>query len=456
MSRLSEREIARKLAERDELEPPAGLLEKIKSEIPPMIPVGTGVPEIDRRSSMPPRQRWLIAASLVATVGAGLFALHVQREVPPVQETARTAAGARQPAPPRAFFPPPPAVPAPRSLTQPLEEPAAPKPLPRRDEEKLKSLGYVAPQAEERVPGGVVGGVPGGTPAAPPIAAAPAPPAETLVEPAPADKKEADAEAPLRDERRLEKDRINVGGNEAGQQSAYAGPGLMAPTQETAKPQLQAAARAKAAPGSEPFIETEIFRSSTFGSDAGTASYQEVRRSLLKSRMPDAEAVRVGEVMNGFVTGDAPRVEGTPTPFVRGPRYRLLRFHPAGGGQAQVEFNPKVVARWRLIGSGLSALYEIELRSDTPPDNRVATLRLGETERTVTLSEISVPWDKASPGFRLAALSAQFAELLRSQPADPNALFRLLRYTRDETPKSSGLTELARLVERAALIRVRR
>ncbi|MFL6235178.1 MAG: hypothetical protein ACJ76N_18730, partial [Thermoanaerobaculia bacterium] len=128
MSRWNEREIARKLAERDELEPPAGLLEKIKSEIPPEIPVGTGVPEVDRRPSMPPRQRWLIAASLVATVGAGLFALHVQREVPPVQETARVAEGARQPELPKVFFPPRPVPPpqesAPRLLAKIPEAPA--------------------------------------------------------------------------------------------------------------------------------------------------------------------------------------------------------------------------------------------------------------------------------------------------------------------------------------------
>ena len=92
MSRWNEREIARKLAERDELEPPPGLLEKIKSEIPPMIPAGTGVPEIDRRPSMPPRQRWLIAASVVTMIGAGLLVLH-RTEVPPVEETARSAEG---------------------------------------------------------------------------------------------------------------------------------------------------------------------------------------------------------------------------------------------------------------------------------------------------------------------------------------------------------------------------
>ncbi|PYQ56263.1 MAG: hypothetical protein DMF53_25925, partial [Acidobacteria bacterium] len=243
MSRLSEREIARKLAERDELEPPAGLLEKIRSEIPPMIPVGTGVPEIDRRPSMPPRQRWLIAASLVAMAGAGLFALHVRMEVPPVEETARAAAGLRQPAPPRVFFPPPPTVPAPRSLAQPLEKAPAPKPMSQKDEEKLKSLGYIR-QGEEKVergaPGGVVGGLAGSEPAAPPPAAAPAPPAAVPQLQALSDKKEADAEAPARDEQR--RSNLIASGNENLPRSA-------ASIQEAAKP--QAAARAKTA-GADP------------------------------------------------------------------------------------------------------------------------------------------------------------------------------------------------------------
>ena len=66
MSRMHEREIARKLAEREDFEPPAGLLEKIKSEIPPSIPVGTGMPEVETPSPAAPRQHWLMAASVVA------------------------------------------------------------------------------------------------------------------------------------------------------------------------------------------------------------------------------------------------------------------------------------------------------------------------------------------------------------------------------------------------------
>jgi hypothetical protein len=445
---LSEREIARKLAERDELEPPAGLLEKIKSEIPPMIPAGTGVPEIDRRSSMPPRQRWLIAASLVAMAGAGLLTLH-RMEVPPVEETARTAASLRQPAPPRVFFPPPPAVPPQRSLARPLSVPdqaPAPKPVPPREQDALKQLGNVRQgeeKAERGAPGGVVGGLAGGEPAAPPPAAAPAPPAALSKLESRSDKKEAAAEAPARDEQR--RSNLVASGNENLPRSET-------PAQEVAKP--QAAARAKTA-GADPGWKAPSPSIIDLKTDAGTASYDLARRSIAEGRLPDPAAIRVGEIVNAFDTGDALRVEGAVTPFVQGPRYRLLRLHPFRGGrqvQAQLSFNPTTVARYRLVGTGLSTLYEIELRPGASSDTLVATLRLGEVDRPVVLYEL-VPWDEASPGFRLAALAAEFAEILKGSPGDLAEIARQAREAGKDLPESAKATELAEMAERVKGIR---
>ncbi|HSU80955.1 MAG TPA: von Willebrand factor type A domain-containing protein [Thermoanaerobaculia bacterium] len=443
MSRLSEREIARKLAERDELEPPAGLLEKIKSEIPPMIPAGTGVPEIDRRPSMPPRQRWLIAASLAAMAGASLFALH-RMEVPPVEETARAAASLRQPAPPQVFFPPPPTVPPQRSLAQPHSLPdqaPAPKPAPPREQDALKPLGYVR-QGEEKVadgaPGGVVGGLAGGEPAA-----APAPPAALSELESRSDKKEAAAEAPARDEQR--RSNLVASGNENLPRSET-------PAQEVAKP--QAAARAKTA-GADHGWKVPSPQGITLETDAGTASYDLARRSIAEGKLPDPAAIRVGEILNAFDTGDALRVEGAVTPFVQGPRYRLLRLHPFRGGrqaQARLSFNPTTVARYRLVGTGLSTLYEIELRPGASSDTLVATLRLGEVDRPVVLSEL-VPWDKASPGFRLAALAAEFAEILKGSSGDLAEIARQAREAGKDLPESAKATELAEMAEQVKGIR---
>lgn len=448
MSRLSEREIARKLAERDELEPPAGLLEKIKSEIPPMIPAGTGVPEIDRRPSMPPRQRWLIAASLVAMAGAGLFALHVRMEVPPVEETARTAASLRQPAPPRVFFPPPPAVPPQRSFAQRLDVPdqaPAPKPVPPKEQDALKPLGSVR-QGEEKVegaaPGGVVGGLAGGEPASPPPAAAPASPAALSELEARSDKKEAAAEAPARDEQR--RSSLIASGNENLPRSA-------APAQEVAKP--QAAARAKAV-GADPGWKVPSPSIIDLKTDAGTASYDLARRSLAAGRLPDPAAIRVGEILNAFDTGDAPLVEGASTPFVHGPQYRLLRLNTSGISPVRVSFNSSTVVRYRLIGSGVSALYEIELRpGESRRDAVVAVLHLGTGATAVTLSQLASPWDKASPGFRLEALAAEFAEILKGSPGDLSEIARQAVAAGKNLPESAKATELAEMVEQVKGIR---
>ncbi|HET9210148.1 MAG TPA: von Willebrand factor type A domain-containing protein, partial [Thermoanaerobaculia bacterium] len=392
MSRWSEREIARKLAERDQLEPPAGLLEKIKSEIPPMIPAGTGLPEIDRRPSMPPRQRWLIAASVVTMIGAGLLVLH-RTEVPPVEETARTAAATPSVERPAAPPPPPsprpsPAVPRPEARAfagRQLEPKPAPQPLSRKDEEKLKSLGYVSPEVEGSVeggaPGGVVGGLAAGSEPAPPSTALPPPPPPPAAAPAPpvqapalADKKESAAEAPARDEQRSN---LIAGGNEDLPRSA-------APMQEAAKPQM--AARAKVA-GAGPVWQVPSPSLIEIKPDAGTASYDLARRSIAAGRLPDPGEIRVGEILNAFDMGEAPRVEGGSTPFLHGSQYRLLRIDPAGSRPIRINFNSSMVARYRLIGSGASVLYEIELR---PGASRqapvVGILNLGSQGNAVLLS----------------------------------------------------------------------
>ena len=94
MSRLTEREIARRLSEREDFEPPAGLLEKIKSEIPPSVKVGTVIPGADRfrKETGPSRQqKWLIAASVVAVTGAGLLTFQLSREMPALDEAVSEA-----------------------------------------------------------------------------------------------------------------------------------------------------------------------------------------------------------------------------------------------------------------------------------------------------------------------------------------------------------------------------
>jgi hypothetical protein len=242
-------------------------------------------------------------------------------------------------------------------------------------------------------------------------------------------------------------DRVNVGGNESGQQSQYVGPDAA----NRPQPSPAAPARAKTA-GADPVWAAVSPQPIVFETDAGTASDAAARRSLAAGKLPDPAAIRTGEIVNAFETGDAPAVEGAPTPFVHGPQYRLLRIHPSGVSRMQVSFNPAEVVRYRSIGGGVSALYEIELRrrSGEPGDALVAVLHLGNRGKTVVLSDLAPSWDKASPGFRLTALAAELAEILKGGRGDLSEVARLAREAGKDLPKSAKALELAELAERAA------
>lgn len=459
MSRMNEREIARKLAEREDFEPPAGLLEKIKGEIPPSIPIGTETPEAETPSRPAPRQRWLMAASVVAMIGAGLLALQVRTPMAPVAETAGSKSLSRRMdqvrkvapggPPPAALLSSPQEVEASRAVEAPPPPPPPPKPLSRSQSEELKALGYVSSPAEEGVEGGVEGGVAGGVAGGAPggvvggVAGAPQEPAPA-VQPVQVPESAPAAPAPAPQAAAKQERRADAADNSS---PRITGEMAMA---EIEKPRPEI--RQKSA-GINPFKDTAAQRLSTFETDSGTASYELVRRSLLQGKLPDPGAIRVGEVLNGFETGGVPPVEGAPTPF-RDSRYRLLCFRLPAGRRVEVEFNPAVVARYRLLGNGTSTLYEIDLRPEAPRDSRVLTLRQGATEREVTLSALAPSWEKASPGFRLTALAAELAEILKGDSRA--ALAEVARQAREagkDLAKGDRAAELPDLAERAARIK---
>jgi len=162
----------------------------------------------------------------------------------------------------------------------------------------------------------------------------------------------------------------------------------------------------------------------------------------------------------------------------------------AKNAKVQVEFNPQVVARYRLLGyenrviaderfrddavdageigagHSVTALYEIELRPDAPAEGLIAALHLRyrtpeigntpETVRKLYLSELAASWEKASPGFRLAALVGQFAEILRQSPwakGDLNEVARQVREASGRLSRSAKAPELADLAAKAARIK---
>ncbi|HET9227860.1 MAG TPA: von Willebrand factor type A domain-containing protein [Thermoanaerobaculia bacterium] len=349
MSRLSEREIARRLAEPLDAEPPEGLLDKIKAEIPPVIEVGTAIKGINPpggevrpfpmpvSTPEPGRQRWLIAATLAMAVVGGLLAWQLQFgsmreealavEEPPEMQSTEDRLRQDAPLPTVPAGPPPPAAKA---------APAGPADADSETaqlKEELRSLGYLGRRQEQYAPaepmeipaaveeagveggveggvaGGMVGGVPGGVVSTESYEVAPsAPPAM-----------------------RMKRGMATTGGDAEPNDEAYGDTFY------------------KSA-GVNPFVDTEEDRLSTFGLDVDTASYTVARRYLSDGNLPVPEAVRVEEFVNFFHYGDEPparddfaiRAEGAPTPFAP-ENHRLLRFNIRGREIRPEERKPAVL-----------------------------------------------------------------------------------------------------------------
>lgn len=143
----------------------------------------------------------------------------------------------------------------------------------------------------------------------------------------------------------------------------------------------------------------------------------------------------------------------------------------ARDAKVQVEFDPKTVARYRLIGyenrdiaddrfrddtvdageigagHSVTALYEIKLNPGVPRGARVATLnlrykdvdggdRVVEIDRSIEVRDLHASWDRAPESLRLATLVATFAELLKesywAKEVSPQDLVRRIAALADD------------------------
>ena len=162
--------------------------------------------------------------------------------------------------------------------------------------------------------------------------------------------------------------------------------------------------------------------------------------------------------------------------------------YAARDAKVQVEFNPDVVLSYRLlgyenrdiedeafrddtqdageigIGHSSTALYEVELASRTRDERSVfATVRMRyERPTTGTIVELAThlprsaverSFDATTPHFRLAAVAAEFAEILRASPYAPSRIPRELQFeadaVADDLPRDADAAELASLIETA-------
>jgi Ca-activated chloride channel family protein len=164
----------------------------------------------------------------------------------------------------------------------------------------------------------------------------------------------------------------------------------------------------------------------------------------------------------------------------------------AAEARAQVEFDPRVVSRYRLIGyenrdiaderfrddtvdaaeigSGhtVTALYEVKLREGVRPERgegrRLGTLRVRfrpiDSERfeegslPLDLGILAPSWSSASRAFHLSAVAARFAEILRgsywARGGDLHELARRAERIAAEWRGEERIAELADLIRRAA------
>ena len=257
--------------------------------------------------------------------------------------------------------------------------------------------------------------------------------------------------------------------------------------------------------GVDPFVDSEDDRHSTFGLDVDTGSYNAVRRYLNAGQLPPVEAVRVEELVNAFDYGDVPPAkngvaliaEAAPDPWAPSDRYLLARFVVTIGqeSRAQVEVDPRVVSRWRLLGyenrdvadervrddtfdagengggHAVTALYELELRPDAPPNATLAVLHLRsrpagggkfqEIRQPLRRSTVAKSWESASRGFRLATVVGRFAEILHgsywakegAHGDDLAELSRRAAQVSEDWPRQERVAELVSLIGRARDLR---
>ncbi len=160
----------------------------------------------------------------------------------------------------------------------------------------------------------------------------------------------------------------------------------------------------------------------------------------------------------------------------------------ARDARVQVELDPKVVERYRLLGyenrdvpderfrddtvdagevgagHGVTALYEVKLRPGAPAGRVAATLRLRylsvasgrveEVTKSITAGELAGSWEAAPRSLRLASVVAEFGEILEgsywARQGDLDDLFQRAQKLAAEYPGDLEVSELTTLVGKAA------
>ena len=235
----------------------------------------------------------------------------------------------------------------------------------------------------------------------------------------------------------------------------------------------------------------QVSRDEVFGISVDKRAFPNVKGAIERGERPSA--VNVEALINYFAGPPdhrAPRevgleVEASPAPVSAGPRAFLIRTTidtarqdvPPGASplpvatdaDLEIELDGNAVVSHRRAGGGselsgvestllknvsVTAMFEVELRANLQWRQPIATVRLHYRsvatgkERTITrivhASEIARPWSEASRRHRLATLGAMWSETLKNAPGATDVARRAEELANQE-PKDAKARELAML-----------
>jgi len=167
----------------------------------------------------------------------------------------------------------------------------------------------------------------------------------------------------------------------------------------------------------------------------------------------------------------------------------------AKDAKVQVDFNPAVISRFRLIGyenraienqdfrndtvdagevgagHNVTALYEVKFRDEVPSSagaqgnalivyvryQDVETGQVREINQTFARTQFAASFDVASPRFKLAVAAAEYAEILRNsywaKGSSLESVQGLAQRVRQALPNDKDVAEFAQLVSRVSQLR---
>jgi hypothetical protein len=239
-------------------------------------------------------------------------------------------------------------------------------------------------------------------------------------------------------------------------------------------------------------------RNEVFGISVDAGAFARVKNAIERGERP--RGVNVEALINYFAgppERHAPRevgleVEASPAPVSAGPRAFIIRTTVdtareelasrasappvATNARMEIELDGNAVVSHRRAGAGealsgfeatllknvsVTALYEVELRANLPWRQPIATVRLhyrsvaDGREKTITrvvhASDVARPWIESSRRHRLASLGATWGETLKNAPGalreatEATVVARRAEELANQEPKDMKARELAAL-----------